>query len=180
MNRTRLIWIVAALVMPVALTSCNLLGGLIGAALPFAGIKLVFSCLPEHVEVDTPSGPMRVEHLKAGDWVIGYGGKPVKVLQKHSYLESPETEFLTIEFSDGAEVEVCGMHRVAGLRARSLQPGDFIAGRTVTGVSRHRGETRSCDLLTEDKGYRVQGVPVNSMIEEMHRAAVSGVGSLAD
>ena len=130
--------------------------------------------------VDTPNGPKRVGSVTAGDVVMGYGGQPVRVLQKHTYLESSATEFLTIRFSDGAEVEVCGMHRVAGVRARNLKPGDIVAGRRVVSVSRHSGEKRSCDLLTEDKGYRIGGVPVNSMIEEMRRAAVKGVDGIRD
>lgn len=174
MNCRLLILLPAALFMSVAVTGCQLIGPLLNAALPLAGIKFVFSCLPEHVLVDTPSGPRRVEHLTAGDVVIGYEGKAVRVLQKHTYVENLETEFFVIRFSDGAEVEVCGMHRVAGVRARALKPGGVVAGRTVVSVATHVGESRSCDLLTEDKGYRINGVPVNSMIEEMNRAAVTG------
>ena len=161
-----------ALAVTLTLSSCSLVTPLINAVLPFAGLKIYLSCMPEHVLVDTPSGPRRVELLTAGDRVIGYSGRPVRVVQKHTYLENPSTEFLILTFSDGAKVEVCGMHRVAGVRAKNLTPGDVVAGRVLKGVARHCGETRSCDLLTEDLGYRIGGVPVNSMIEEMHRAAL--------
>jgi len=174
MNHRFLILLPVTLVLSVGMTGCNLIAPLLNAALPLAGVKFAFSCLPEHVLVDTPGGPRRAGDLTAGDVVTGYGGGPVRILQKHTYVEDPGTAFLTVRFSDGAEVEVCGMHRVAGIRARALKPGDVVAGRSVTSVSRHSGETRSCDLLTEDPGYRIGGVPVNSMIEEMHRAAVSG------
>ena len=180
MNHRLLILLPAALVLSVGLTGCNLIAPLLNAALPLAGVKFAFSCMPEHVMVDTPTGPRRAGSVTAGDVVMGYGGQPVRVLQKHTYLESSATEFLTIRFSDGAEVEVCGMHRVAGVRAKNLKPGDIVAGRRVVSVSRHSGEKRSCDLLTEDKGYRISGVPVNSMIEEMHRAAVKGVDGIRD
>jgi hypothetical protein len=180
MNHRLLILLPAALVLSVGLTGCNLIAPLLNAALPLAGVKFAFSCMPEHVMVDTPTGPRRAGSVTAGDVVMGYGGQPVRVLQKHTYLESSATEFLTIRFSDGAEVEVCGMHRVAGVRARNLKPGEIVAGRRVVSVSRHSGEKRSCDLLTEDKGYRIGGVPVNSMIEEMHRAAVKGVDGIRD
>jgi hypothetical protein len=180
MNHRLLILLPTALAYLMALTGCNLIAPLLNAALPLAGIKFAFSCMPEHVMVDTPTGSQRVGSLTAGEMVIGYEGNPVRVLQKHTYMEDPATEFLTIRFSDGAEVEVCGMHRVAGVRARNLKPGDIVAGRRVVSVSRHSGEKRSCDLLTEDKGYRVGGVPVNSMIEEMHRAAVKGVDGIRD
>ena len=65
------------------------------------------------------------------------------------------------------------MHRVAGVRAQDIRVGDDVDGRVLAGVTRHSGENRSCDLLTEDLGYQINGVPVNSMIEEMHRAALT-------
>jgi hypothetical protein len=148
---------------------------LVRAAAPLAGIKLVFSCLPEHTSVDAPSGPRPVEKLEAGDRVTGFAGRPVRILQKHSYMESPQTVFMHITFEGGASVDVCGMHRVDGIRARDIRTGQSIAGRTVTGIASRRGETRSFDLLTEDAGYRIHGIPVNSMIEEMHAAAVTGI-----
>jgi hypothetical protein len=162
------------------LCSCSTIGSLIGAALPYAGLKLYFVCIPEHTQVDTAAGPRPIEQLEAGDWVIGFEGKPVRILQKHSYLEQPETVFLHITFADGASVDLCGMHRIAGIRARYIQLGQTIAGRQVTGIESRRGETRSYDLLTEDAGYRIHGVPVNSMIEEMHAAAASGMRSVRD
>jgi hypothetical protein len=41
----------------------------------------------------------------------------------------------------------------------------------VAALSTRCGIKRSYDLLTEDEGYRIDGIPVNSMIEEMHAAA---------
>ena len=160
----------ALLLLTAGLTGCSLIGGLIGTALPFAGLKLYFACIPEHTPVDTPTGPRPIEKLEAGDSVIGFTGKPVRILQKHSYLEDPQTVFLHITFADGAAVDLCGMHRIAGIRAREIQIGQTIAGRKVTGLESRRGETHSYDLLTEDAGYQIHGVPVNSMIEEMYAA----------
>lgn len=175
MNHRLLILLPAVLVLSAGMTGCSLIAPLLNAALPLAGIKFAFSCLPEHVMVDTPTGPKRVGSVTAGEVVTGYGGEPVRVLQKHTYMESEATIFYVVTFSDGAEVEVCGTHRIAGVRARQLKAGDEVAGRRVVSVRQHRGEVRSCDLLTEDEGYRIGGVPVNSMIEEMHRAAVKRV-----
>jgi hypothetical protein len=155
------------------LCGCGLIGPLVGAAAPYAGIKLMFMCIPEHAMIDTPSGPRPIEQFQAGDLVIGYGGKPVRILQKHSYLENPETVFLRIGFSDGASVDLCGMHRVAGIRAGGIRIGQTIAHRKVTSIEPHHGEIHSFDLLTEDAGYQMHGVPVNSMIEEMNRAAAT-------
>jgi hypothetical protein len=41
----------------------------------------------------------------------------------------------------------------------------------VACITARTGENKSYDLLTEDAGYQIHGVPVNSMIEEMHAAA---------
>lgn len=162
------------LLLTTGLSGCGMIGPLVGAAMPFAGVKLAFSCIPERTLVDTPSGPKPIEKLEAGDAVVGFSGKPVLILQKHSYLENPETVFLQVTFVGGNAVDLCGMHRLAGIRARDIRVGQTVAGRKVTGVESRRGETHSYDLLTEDAGYRIQGVPVNSMIEEMNAAATSG------
>jgi hypothetical protein len=172
MNRLASVLALAGmLVLAASFCGCGLILPLASAAAPYAGMKMMFACLPEHTRIDTPNGSQPVERIQPGDTVIGFGGKPVRVLQKQSYLESPETIFLHITFTDGAAVDLCGMHRVNGARARELRVGQTIAGRSVSGIESHRGETRSFDLLTEDAGYRIQGVPVNSMIEELHRAA---------
>ena len=163
----------ALLLVAAGFCGCSLIGALGGTAAPFAGIKLMFACIPEHTRVDTPSGPQPIEKLEAGDSVIGFTGKPVRILQKHWYLENPETVFLRVAFCDGAAVDLCGMHRLAGVRARDIQVGQTVAGREVISVEYRRGVTHSYDLLTEDAGYRVQGIPVNSMIEEMNAAAAS-------
>ncbi|MHC1764474.1 MAG: hypothetical protein AB9869_09220 [Verrucomicrobiia bacterium] len=172
MNRVCPLLAVAGLAL--TLSGC----ALIGAALPYAGVKLMFACIPEHTTVDTPAGPRPIEQIEAGEMVIGFSGRPVRVLQKHGYLENPETIFLQIRFADGAEVNLCGMHRLAGIRAREIRIHQRIAGHQVTGIMARRGVTRSFDLLTEDAGYRIHGVPVNSMIEEMHQAAASGMRSV--
>ena len=168
----------ALLLVAVGLCGCSLISGLVGAALPYAGLKLYFACIPEHTPVDTPSGPLPIEKLEAGDLVIGFNGKPVRILQKHSYLEDPKTVFLRITFADGVAVDLCPMHRLAGIRAREIKIGQTIAGRKVTELGSHCGEAHSYDLLTEDAGYQIHGVPVNSMIEEMNTTAVSGMRSV--
>ena len=106
-------------VLAFSLCSCSLLGPLIGAALPLASAKIYFACIPEHILVDTPTGPRAIEKLEAGGLVVGFSGKPMLILQKHSYMENRRTVFLHITFDDGAIVDLCGMHRIAGVRARA-------------------------------------------------------------
>jgi hypothetical protein len=154
-----------------ALTSCGLIAPLVRTALPFAGIKMAFACLPGEAMIDTPAGPVSVREVSAGDVVTGYRGKPVLVQQKHAYREQPETEFLRASFEDGASVEACGRHRLAGIRMQDLKVGQVVAGRRVVSITSRRGIPVSYDLMTEDEGYRINGMPVNSMIEEMHAAA---------
>jgi hypothetical protein len=176
MKRTSKKFALALLPLAAGLCGCSLLG----PALSAAGLKAHFSCIPQHTCVDTSSGQVPIEKLEAGDSVIGFAGKPVRILQKHSYLENTNTVFLRITFADGAAVDLCGMHRIAGTRARELQVGQTVAGRKVTRLESRRGETHSYDLLTEDAGYQIHGVPVNSMIEEMIAAAASGRHSVRD
>lgn len=156
------------------LSGCSLLGGLISAALPFAGVKLYFACIPERTLIDTPAGPKAIEKVEAGDWVVGFRGQAVRVLQKHAYLESTNTTFLKMTFASGAAVDLCGMHRIDGIRAREVRIGQEVAGDRVVKIELRTGESRSYDLLTEDAGYRINGIPVNSMIEEMQTAAAAG------
>jgi len=157
--------------LAVGLVGCSLIGPLVGAALPLAGVKLAFACVPEQTLVDTPSGPRAIERLEAGDWVTGYFGKPVQIQQKHCYLENPATVFLRIGFDNGAAVDLCGMHRLAGIHARDLRVNQTVAGHKITSIEARHGVTRSFDLLTSDKGYQIGGLPVNSMIAEMLAAA---------
>ncbi len=172
-NAAKILWLAMSLLLAGGLSGCSLLNGLFNAAMPYAGYKIAFACIPEHTPMDTPSGPQPIESLEAGDTVIGFAGKPVRILQKHSYLENANTIFLQITFGDGAAVTLCGAHRIAGIRARELRPGQTVAGRKVIAIEARRGATRSYDLLTEDAGYQINGVPVNSMIEEMNAAARS-------
>jgi len=169
--RTVLILCLIVPLLAVGLVGCGLVGPLVGAALPLAGVKLAFACIPEQTLVDTPSGPRAIERLEAGDWVTGYSGKPVQIQQKHCYLESPATVFLRIGFDNGAAVDLCGMHRLAGIRAGDLRVGQTVAGHRIRRIDARRGVTRSFDLLTSDQGYQIGGLPVNSMIAEMLAAA---------
>lgn len=147
-----------------SLSGCSLLGLAASAGM----VKLQFGCLPEGTPVDTPGGPVAVESLRAGDTVIGFEGEPVTVLQVHEYLEDPrECRHLTLHFEGGSAFALSPRHRVAGRPAGELRIGSVVAGRSVEAVTPRLGVARSFDLLTGDAGYRIHGVPVNSMIEEM-------------
>ncbi|MDF1657627.1 MAG: Hint domain-containing protein [Verrucomicrobiales bacterium] len=175
--------IVALLTFSIFGSGCGLIGAGVATAgvaastaIALAPIKLMFMCLPEGALIDTPGGSQAIETLKAGDLVIGYDGEPVRIQQIHGYLEDPEnSEFLEIGFSCGASVDLCTMHRLGGIRAKELKLGDVVVGgHSIVSIRPYQGVERSYDLLTEDAGYRVAGIPVNSMIVEMYEAGRSG------
>lgn len=131
-------------------------------------VKLQFGCIPEGVCIDTAAGPVRIKTLKTGDMIIGYHGRPVRIDQIHQYREDPSSSrYITVSFSSGATVSASARHRIAGIPAGELRAGDVCGSETVTAVGEMHGVSRSFDLLTEDSGYRIGGVPVNSMIQEM-------------
>jgi hypothetical protein len=92
----------------------------------------------------------------------------VVVQHKHEYNENPDAvRFHKFGFDNGASITVCDMHRIANVRAMEYIIGDAIGDNTITSIDIHGGVNRSYDLLTNDAGYRINGIPVNSMIEEL-------------
>jgi hypothetical protein len=146
------------------LPACSMLGPVLSLGM----VKLQFGCLPEGTCIDTANGPVPVEELQSGDFVTGFSGQPVKISQIHQYAEDPATSrYLMVRFENGTVVSASPRHRICGRPASTLQPGDRCDGVTVTAVESIAGVSRSFDLLTGDAGYRIGGIPVNSMIEEM-------------
>ena len=123
--------------------------------------KIYFHCIPKGVKIDGIGSKINIEDIKPGDMVMGYDGNPVRVLQKHEYLEDPIAEkFYEVEFNNGSKVNVCDMHKINGVAAKDIT--EDVLNKKVYG-----GVEFSYDLLTEDLGYKIDGIPVNSMIEEM-------------
>jgi hypothetical protein len=148
------------------LPSCNLIGTALGLGLA----KLQFGCLPQGTRIDTAAGPVKIENLKSGDVITGFHGNPVRITQIHQYQEDPATSrYLTVHFANGSVVSASPRHRIDGVPAAELDVGESCGSQTVARIETMRGISRSFDLLTEDPGYRIAGIPVNSMIEEMQR-----------
>ncbi|MGL4399593.1 MAG: hypothetical protein ACRCXD_06970 [Luteolibacter sp.] len=146
------------------LSSCNLIGTALGLGLA----KLQFGCLPQGSSIDTAAGPVKIEKLKSGDVITGFHGTPVRITQIHQYHEDPATSYyLTIHFANGSVVSASPRHRIDGIPACELDVGESCGSQVVARIEPLRGVSRSFDLLTEDPGYRIAGIPVNSMIEEM-------------
>lgn len=142
------------------------LGSIVGGAL--AG-KVFLACIPEGESIDTPNGQASIQSIRSGDIVTGFFGEPVKVLIKHEYAEDPEAlRFYRIHLDNGGNFSVCDMHRIEGEHSMNYRVGDqFTNGSTIIKVDVYSGVNRSYDLLTEDTGYRMAGVSVNSMINEL-------------
>ena len=157
-------------------SGCALVGASVNTAVRLLPLKLIFQCLPEGTEIDTPDGPRPVESLRPGEMVTGFSGEPVKVLQIQGYSEDGgEDEFLRVVFENGAVVDLCKQHRIGGIRAENLNQGQRLAsGHVIKSIVSYGGVERSYDILTEDEGYQIGGVPVNSMIEEMYEAGRTG------
>ena len=125
-------------------------------------------CIPERTKIDTLNGRVFIENLKAGDIVIGFNGKPVYITQKHEYKENSKLKrFLKVFFKDGKIVDLCDMHRIANKRSKEYIIGDTINGNQIINIEWYGGVEKSYDLLTEDKGYRMLGIPINSMVIEL-------------
>ena len=126
--------------------------------------KIYMMCIPKGTKIDAIGGGIKIEDIRPGDMIMGYDGYPVKVLHKHEYLEDPSVKrWYEIEFSDGAKVNTCDMHKINGVRAKDITE-NVISKKVYSGVE------LSYDILTEDSGYRINGVPVNSMIPDMGEA----------
>lgn len=143
--------------------------GFMGAIATAGTVKMMMMCIPEGTLIDIDQDfRMDIRDIQVGQKVIGYNGEQVKVLQKHEYLEDPYAErFYHIEFDDGAVIELCDMHKVEGIRAKDLEVGDQLTDRKVTEITTFDNVEVSYDILTEDSGYQIEGVPINSMIEEL-------------
>lgn len=173
----RILCLGAILAASVSFTGCGLIGPSLQTAIALAPIKLLFACLPEGTQIDLPNGETcAVESLKAGEMIVGYDGNPVRIRQISGYLEDPDaSEFLAVTFTNGSTVDLCTMHRIGGVRAKDLKVGSTVSdGHEVESIRPYRGVERSYDILTEDGGYRIGGIPVNSMIEEMYEAGQTG------
>lgn len=145
------------------------LNAIIGAGATIGAAKISSgSCLPKGVFIDTPDGKKLIENINVGDAVIGYSGKPVLVVQKHCYMQNPEDTFYKVKIKHDGHVglvDVSSWHKIVGTRASEISE-NVISKKPYTGVE------FSYDLLTEDLGYRIDGIPVNSMIDELIELSV--------
>ena len=133
--------------------------------------KIMFSCMPGDQCIDTPSGPKAVKDLKGGDSVIGYDGNEAFIVQACSWNQDPTRTFLTITREDGSAFTVCDNHKILGIPAMEWTEGSDMGGSRIKSITASNGLLTSYDILTNQGGYRIAGVPVNSMIPEMNRLA---------
>ena len=131
------------------------------------GTKTYWNCMPGYQCIDTPNGPVPIQDLRGGDYVIGYDNTVKRIEQLCSYVENSETEFFEFTLADGGSITVCGPHKILDIPAREWVVGAEMNGVAIVSIGKVTGITTSYDLLTDVGGYRIAGVPVNSMIPEM-------------
>jgi hypothetical protein len=149
----------------------NILGPALGTVAA-KGIGTLFglpipSCMPGDQCIDTPTGPKAIKDLKGGDEVIGYDGNVAYIAQACSWNQDPLRTFLTIIREDGSSFTVCDDHKVIGIPAMEWVEGAELAGSKIKEIKASTGILTSYDILTNQGGYRINGVPVNSMIPEI-------------
>lgn len=151
-------------------------GSIAGALVPglIKGASAIFSlgltaCMPGDQCIDTPAGPKPIKDLKGGDVVIGYNGEEAFIMQACSWNQDPTRTFLTITREDGSAFTVCDDHKILGIPAIEWTEGAEMAGSRIKSITASTGLLTSYDILTNQGGYRIAGVPVNSMIPEMMR-----------
>ena len=143
----------------------DMMGSVISAG---ASIKVAMLCIPEGETITTDEGEKSIDEIAPGDTVVGYNGEQTTVLQKHIYKEDPEAvRFVRFTLKDGGTFAVCDKHRVEGKPAGEYVIGSRVGGSEIVSLELFGGVNVSYDLLTEDAGYQMSGVPVNSMIEEL-------------
>ena len=121
--------------------------------------------------IDTPNGPKPVKDLKGGDAVIGYNGEEAFIVQACSWNQDPTRTFLTITREDGSAFTVCDDHKILGIPAMEWAEGADMAGSRIKSITASSGLLTSYDIMTNQGGYQIAGVPVNSMIPEIIRLA---------
>lgn len=129
--------------------------------------KVIVSCIPEGTFIDLPDGnAMDVASVRAGDLVVGFDGKPAKILHKHEYAEENGNDFIEIVFADDRIVRACRNHVVDERPAGAYKVGDAINGNRIKAIIPMPKVRISYDLLTSGPhaGYRIGGAPVRSMI----------------
>ena len=153
-------------------------GSIAGALVPglIKGASAIFSlgltaCMPGDQCIDTPNGPKPVKDLKGGDVVIGYNGEEAFIMQACSWNQDPTRTFLTITREDGSAFTVCDDHKILGIPAMEWAEGADMAGSRIKSITASSGLLTSYDIMTNQGGYQIAGVPVNSMIPEIIRLA---------
>jgi hypothetical protein len=137
------------------------------------------SCIPEGIVIDMSNGSQTpIEEINAGDFVLGMDGMETEVLQAHQYKQNPYAKFVTVTFDDGSKVDCSHDHMINDKRARDYTYHDKIGSREVIGIVFYMGVERSYDLLTATGGYRINGIPINTMIPEMAEKSLAEMNKI--
>ena len=133
----------------------QLLGSLSSAA---GTVKSIAACMPPNAKIDLPNGKKkRITQVKPGALVVGYNGKPVRVISvvKHTEMWTGKNKFLQWISAYGV-VRLCDAHIIEGRTMREYM------GKIAKVMKTPK---YSYDLITEDGGYRMASFKVQSMMK---------------
>jgi hypothetical protein len=137
------------------------------------------TCIPKGITIDMANGDKTpIEEIHVDDLVIGMDGKEVEVIQVHEYKQPPDAKFVTVTFDNGSKVDCSHDHMINDKRARDYKLNDKIGSHKVTDVNFYTGVTRSYDILTTTGGYRINGIPVNTMIPELAEKSLAEMNKI--
>ena len=134
---------------------------------------VVGGCIPKGTTIDMSDGKQTpIEKIEVGDLVIGMDGKEVEVQQVHQYKQTPYGKFVTVTFGNDSKVNCSYDHMINGKRAGDYTYHDRIGSRKVSSIVFYMGVERSYDIITTTGGYRIEGIPVNTMIPEVAEKSI--------
>ena len=153
------------------------LGNIMGMGVALGGAKLMGVCIPKGTTIDTYINDaikqIPIEDIEPGMFVKGMLGEKTEVLQSHHYKENPnQNRFATVTFDNGSKVDCCDRHRINDKRMEDYKIGEKVGSHKIINITWYNGVNKSYDLLTDSKGYRINNIPVNSMIEELVEIAM--------
>ena len=137
-----------------------------------AGEPMCPICLAHGTLIDTPNGPVAVEHLRLGDpiWTLTTDGRRVagSVIALGSTAAPPDHVVVRLVLEDGRAVTASPGHPLAdGRLIGGLRPGDTVDGsRVAVAVREPYASTQTFDLVSsgETGVYLAGGIPLGSTL----------------
>lgn len=156
-------------------------GGQIAAAA--AAAKIAAACVPAGTPIDIFEGvTVLIENVDAGMEILDQKGDRHKVMMKYEFAQPPSSNrFIHLVLEGGRELIACDRHIVDGKPMIDIRIGEMIAGSKVVSNKFVLIDVNVYDLLTASPmgGYSSQGIPIDTMIPELHADIEDKIDALA-